>query len=162
MASQNPALSTTPSNLPSGGGGGGGGGVACSGRISVSSHFHRLRYVDSRGGAGASCEGAGGNSLPISGMLQHAMSVDLGGSLEADCGVPHTVHAHITSMADTLFMASLSMGMEAVNDTAAGRIGSSAAAASEAATATSSGRQAHAYVSAVDRDTLAAVKRDLG
>ncbi|GIL56370.1 hypothetical protein Vafri_11740, partial [Volvox africanus] len=144
MANQNPAnipawVNSTPSNLPSGGGGGVAGGPG-SGRVSVSSHFHRLRPVDSRAGAGASGGGggAGVSSLPISGMLRHAMSVDLGGSLEADCSVPYTVHAHITSMADTLFMASLSMGSEAPDDTMAGRLGSSTAvtAAAEAATAT--------------------------
>ncbi|GLI60103.1 hypothetical protein VaNZ11_002145 [Volvox africanus] len=146
MATQNPVsippgVNTTASNLPSGGGSIAG--AAGSGRVSVSSHFHRLRPVDSRAGAGASGGGAGGSSLPVSGMLRHAMSVDLGGFLETDCTMPYTVHAHITSMADTLFMASLSMGTEAADDTVAGRIasrtaGAAAAAAggAEAATAT--------------------------
>ncbi|EFJ47836.1 hypothetical protein VOLCADRAFT_104919 [Volvox carteri f. nagariensis] len=110
IANQSPSLNNA--NLSSGG-------VGPSGRISVSAHYHRLRSGEGgRGGAIGGSTIIAGNSAAgvMSGVLRHAMSVDLGGSTEGDCDTPSTVHAHITSLAHTLLMASLSMGPEAADD----------------------------------------------
>ncbi|GLC58935.1 hypothetical protein PLESTB_001419100 [Pleodorina starrii] len=104
-------------NFSSGGGGGGLAAAAAAaaakvaaaagGNANLSALYRRMPSGEARGGTGGGSGTGGGGGASMSRVLRHAMSVELGMSMDADCAVPSTVHAHITSAAHTLLMASL-------------------------------------------------------